>query len=334
MLPGQCPPNTNISQIAAPVTTAPPPIAPTVITSPITTSLAAPPLSQDLQKHDPTYIIAEYGTKTATGILCNHVLKFYLRVYITELEKHKLKIGAKEVQDLVDCGWTLAQMSKELNQNPELTLTLFAPVDDIPDFTIDEMHQQLIKFVVVDDQAMNLMECPEFWQLLQLLRKDLRKSDIPHRTKLCELIIETWYEYFEVLKQDLAKAEGKILFTSDLWSDNNRRLFLALTAHWIAQQERTSKLVLKAALIAFTHVPGSHDAVSLAAIILELGLDPPKAEFEMRDALVAENGEHVVKTAARGRGIVTSGPDIPPLQLSDQTKQYGVPTKLKLSPDA
>ncbi|KAG1765864.1 hypothetical protein EV702DRAFT_1050858 [Suillus placidus] len=38
--------------------------------------------------------------------------------------------------------------------------------------------------------------------------------------------------------------------------------------------------------------------------------------------------------AARGCGIVTSGPDIPPLRLSDQMKQYGVPTKLKLLPDA
>lgn len=131
---------------------------------------------------------------------------------------------------------------------------------------------------------MNLMECPEFRRLLRLLRKDLRESDIPHWTKLRELIVETWYEYFDALKQDMAvsvrlfyltkylmffqKAEGKISFTSDLWSDENRHPFMALMAHWITQQ--ASKLVLKAGLIAFTHIPGSHDGVSLAAIILGL----------------------------------------------------------------
>ncbi|KAG2350045.1 hypothetical protein BDR05DRAFT_832935, partial [Suillus weaverae] len=68
---------------------------------------------------------------------------------------------------------------------------------------------------------------------------------------LRELIVETWCEYFKVLKQDLAISEGKVSFTTDLWSDDNRHPFLALTAHWIAQQERTSQLVLKATLLAF-----------------------------------------------------------------------------------
>lgn len=64
------------------------------------------------------------------------------------------------------------------------------------------------------------------------------------------------------------KAEGKILFTSDLWSDENRHLFMALTAHWITWQ--ASKLVLKAGLLAFTHVPGFHNRASLTTIILGL----------------------------------------------------------------
>jgi len=129
------------------------------------------------------------------------------------------------------------------------------------------------------------MECLEFQRLLRLLQKDLWESNIPHhQTKLCKLIVETWYKYFNALKQDMAvsvqlfyltkyliffqKAEGKILFTSDLWSDENRCPFMELRAHWIAQQ--ASKLVLKAGLIAFTHIPSSHDGVSLTAIILGL----------------------------------------------------------------
>lgn len=45
---------------------------------------------------------------------------------------------------------------------------------------------------------------------------------------------------------------------------------MALTAHWIAKEEQTSVLVLKAALIAFHHVPGSHTGKSLGSMLLHL----------------------------------------------------------------
>lgn len=48
------------------------------------------------------------------------------------------------------------------------------------------------------------MDCPEFRLLLFLLRSDLKESAIPHRTKLRELVIESWREEFQVLKDDLA----------------------------------------------------------------------------------------------------------------------------------
>jgi hypothetical protein len=65
-------------------------------------------------------------------------------------------------------------------------------------------------------------------------------------------------------------VQGKISFTSDLWSDQKLHPFMALTAHWIAKEEKTSVLVLKAALIAFHHVPGSHTGKSLGSVILHL----------------------------------------------------------------
>jgi hypothetical protein len=68
----------------------------------------------------------------------------------------------------------------------------------------------------------------------------------------------------------LQRAQGKISFTSDLWSDKKLRPFMALTAHWIAKEEQTSVLVLKAALIAFHHVPGSHTGKSLGSMLLHL----------------------------------------------------------------
>ncbi|KAG2336774.1 hypothetical protein BDR05DRAFT_831755, partial [Suillus weaverae] len=65
----------------------------------------------------------------------------------------------------------------------------------------------------------------------------LNDADICHHTKLWELILDTFNEYFEVLKSDLLKAQGKVSFTSDPWSDSNLCPFMAITAHWIAKED-------------------------------------------------------------------------------------------------
>jgi hypothetical protein len=58
--------------------------------------------------------------------------------------------------------------------------------------------------LILNSQSLNLVECPEFRALLLLLRQDLKDTMIPHRTKLRELIVEAWKQYFVVLKRKLA----------------------------------------------------------------------------------------------------------------------------------
>ena len=107
------------------------------------------------------------------------------------------------------------------------------------------------------------MECREFHDLLLLLWDDLQEKDILHRTKLCEAIVTTWKSGFLTLKRDLAvsvtnlflewhviepfcqEAAGRISFTADVWSDSNRRGYLAITCHWIAWDKATQSLQLK-----------------------------------------------------------------------------------------
>ena len=48
-----------------------------------------------------------------------------------------------------------------------------------------------------------MIECPEFRQLLVYMREDLQDEDIPKRTKLRTAIMEAWYTYFPILKQEL-----------------------------------------------------------------------------------------------------------------------------------
>jgi len=120
-----------------------------------------------------------------------------------------------------------------------------------------------------------------------LLRSELKETMIPHRTKIHQLIVEAWNRYFHVLRGDLAvsvstalftltevwvskNAMGRILFTADIWSNQDRVSYLAMTAHWIARVEETSTLHLKCALIAFHRLRKRHTGKSLAKTVIHL----------------------------------------------------------------
>ena len=52
-------------------------------------------------------------------------------------------------------------------------------------------------------QSINVIECPEFRNLLLHLRDDISDNDIFGRDKLKRSIMEAWYAYYPVLKAEL-----------------------------------------------------------------------------------------------------------------------------------
>jgi hypothetical protein len=69
---------------------------------------------------------------------------------------------------------------------------------------------------------------------------------------------------------------GKISFTMDLWSDENLRPFMGITAHWIEPMKiQTSTginyaLKLCSDLVGFYNAPGSHTGEHLAVAFLHV----------------------------------------------------------------
>ena len=69
-------------------------------------------------------------------------------------------------------------------------------------------------------------------------------------------------------------ALGRISVTTDMWSDPNLSPFMAVTAHWIETEiVQTARgpqyrLKLRAELIGFHRVPGSHTGEHLAQALL------------------------------------------------------------------
>ncbi|KIK15581.1 hypothetical protein PISMIDRAFT_114951, partial [Pisolithus microcarpus 441] len=85
---------------------------------------------------------------------------------------------------------------------------------------------------------------------------------------LHELILEFWRDYFRILKQDLAKALGRISFTTDIWSAENLHPYLATAAHWITNNN--GPLKMRASLITFQYFPSAHTGDALAKLTLEI----------------------------------------------------------------
>ncbi|KAG2138730.1 uncharacterized protein EDB93DRAFT_1106299 [Suillus bovinus] len=176
-----------------------------------------------------------YVYHVSTSTLCCHVGKYHMYYYLTALEKNGWPAGINAVQCRLDEGWTLAQLLERLEDPANTIKSLGAPSntrrggllpgvkmsasldDTLPNFSLNELHRHIVKFIIADDQAINIVECPEFRRLILLLRQDLTDSDIPHRLKLCQLIIAMWDEYFEATKCALAThLDLAILLSSGL----------------------------------------------------------------------------------------------------------------------
>ena len=55
-------------------------------------------------------------------------------------------------------------------------------------------------------------------------------------------------------------------FTTDLWSDPDLKPYMAVTAHWLENIQSpggAKRLTLRASLIGFLHLPGSHTGENL-----------------------------------------------------------------------
>ncbi|KDQ06613.1 hypothetical protein BOTBODRAFT_91089, partial [Botryobasidium botryosum FD-172 SS1] len=87
-------------------------------------------------------------------------------------------------------------------------------------FSQDGFLQRLARWVVVDDQSINVVEGAEFRDLLLFISTELEDTDIPHRTKLTQLIFERYNLEYNAIVKDLALGA----FTLDNAFNNNTML--------------------------------------------------------------------------------------------------------------
>ncbi|EUC58850.1 HAT family dimerization protein, partial [Rhizoctonia solani AG-3 Rhs1AP] len=135
-----------------------------------------------------------------------------------------------------------------------------------PKFTLEGFLDRLVCWMVVDDQAFNLLEIPEFRDLMLYSTQGLIKdSNLPHRDKL-ELLAHAMYCLEkDIIDKDMQSSRGSISLTSDLWSDIRIRSFMAVTAHYI-----DALGILHDHLIAFRKLDGHHTGINIAHALHEV----------------------------------------------------------------
>ncbi|KAG1779483.1 hypothetical protein EV702DRAFT_1043899 [Suillus placidus] len=121
---------------------------------------------EGLQKADSSHPIASYKHTTGTSAHHNHAFYSHTNLYLQEAKCLCWPILVKSLKGQLNEGWTLAAIRERLqdsayhidslgsipNQAHSLPGTGLSLDDYLQDFGIDEMHHQLVKFIVANDQ--------------------------------------------------------------------------------------------------------------------------------------------------------------------------------------
>ncbi|OJT08400.1 hypothetical protein TRAPUB_688 [Trametes pubescens] len=197
-----------------------------------------------------------------TSTVRRHLIKKHEKLYFTAIEVLGLKAHAPPPQS------TFAETVKE-------------------PFSVHGFETKLVQWSVVDDQSLHVVDSKEFREMILFDAAHLQDEDIPHRSKLRMLIQVSYNAHRAEVRIEMQGALGRISFTADLWTDPILRAFMAVTAHYIVRIEG-KHLTLKARLIAFKHIEGRHDGVSLAhaffGVLEEEGVAPKIGSITMDSA--------------------------------------------------
>ncbi|KAK7039983.1 hypothetical protein R3P38DRAFT_3469516 [Favolaschia claudopus] len=136
-------------------------------------------------------------------------------------------------------------------------------------YSKDAWVDRLVRWIVADDQSLNVVDCEEFREFVLFGRTPEHDEDLPHRTALTNKIIAQYHEIYEKIIDDIKSAYSRLHLTGDMWSDGDLASFLALSGHWLARDEN-GNLVIRNRLLVFRVVEGKHDGKSLAKIVFDI----------------------------------------------------------------
>ncbi|CAE6447437.1 unnamed protein product, partial [Rhizoctonia solani] len=124
-----------------------------------------------------------------------------------------------------------AQLGKP-TQEFELDLS-----DDVPPepVTTDGIARYVAELIAEQDLAFNFAESRAFRRLLCYVgqKSQVKSAGLPKRHAVTRMAMQLSSEAKERIKRELKHACGRVSITSDLWTDEMERPFMAVTGHFI-----------------------------------------------------------------------------------------------------
>jgi len=129
-------------------------------------------------------------------------------------------------------------------------------------YTEKGAEELLTNFIVEDDQAFQLVECPSFREFVTFIcPKYKHKSADTVKRRVMEMFRKSKDE----LKTILNDNSSKLSYTSDIWTSPTQEAYMAITAHFI-----DDNWDLQSFIIAFKFIPGSHTGVAMANVFIQV----------------------------------------------------------------
>ncbi len=115
-----------------------------------------------------------------------------------------------------------------------------------------------------------MVDTPELRELLLYVGQNgISEKDLPHRSKLTDLIFESFQKEYAAMLERIRNSIGRVSFTSDIWSAVDLQSYMAITAHYMMRLSN-GRLVLRSDLVAFRGLDESHTGVNIAKVFLQV----------------------------------------------------------------
>jgi hypothetical protein len=188
-------------------------------------------------------IVWQHFSKTLEKLKCSYCPKEYsLNTSTTVLMKH---IQAQHEEKL-------EEKNEPSPKKKKITLS---------DEKSQKIHENLIKFIIDDNQSFMIVENEAFQEFVLSLNSNYI---LPGRTFIKDFILKSYIDKKIKVQDYFNQLEGRVSITTDLWTSCSNMPIIGITSHYFDKDWNYKKITLD-----FKEIPYPHDGKSIAYSIIE-----------------------------------------------------------------
>ena len=193
----------------------------------------------------------EYLISGGTKNISDH-LEGSHSIYENSPMEKRMQQQQQSIQDAID--------SAQLNPNKKRKLMEEIPTEKPLDGAT--LESLFVYWVASNNQALSLVECPEFRAFLTYLNSNVNIYLANSHTTTGLWVLNQYKIEKERIQLRLHSSHSKIHISLDIWTSPNAIPILAIIAHYISEDNK-----LESSLLALKEIEGSHEGDNIALII-------------------------------------------------------------------